>query len=319
MKTIIGVDVGGTQLRAALFDTSLNLLERSQQDTNGAQGADAVLDRLYETIRQVMPEDTGDLVGIGLGLPGPLDQAAGTLISPPNLPFKGEVPFRKLVQDAIGGSVFLGNDADVAALAEHQQGAGKGTRNMVYLTVSTGVGGGIIIDGMPYSGRGQGGELGHMVIVPDGGPICGCGKYGHLEALASGTGMSRIAQARIEGGSKSALKEMVGGDLTKLSGRLVGQAAQEGDVVALDIVRQAGRSVGVAIATLMMALNPDMFVIGGGVSKLGDLLFKPMHEAIREFCMVPKYWENTPIERVQLGDDVGLIGAAALVKVNKKL
>lgn len=319
MQTIIGVDVGGTQLRAARFDTDLNILERVQQDTNAAQGGDAMLERLYEIIRQVMPDAPEDLLGIGLGLPGPLDEAAGTLISPPNLPFKGEVPFRKLVHDAVGGSVFLGNDADLAGLAEHQRGAGQGTRNMIYITVSTGVGGGIILDGAPYSGKGQGGEIGHMVIMPNDGPVCGCGKLGHLEALSSGPGMARIARARIEKGVQSALKEMAGGDPAKIDSKLIGQAAEQGDSLALEVVRQAGRSLGVAIASLMMLLNPDMFVIGGGVSKLGDLLFNPMHEAIHEFTMVPRYWENTRIERAQLGDDVGLVGAAALVKVKRKI
>ncbi len=315
MPHIIGVDVGGTLLRAARFDFDLNLLERTQQHTPGEQGPDATLERLYETIRQVMPDDPDDVAGIGVALPGPLDAEAGTLIAPPNLPFKGEVPMRKLIRDAIGGKVFLGNDADLAGLAEHQRGAGRGAKNMIYITVSTGVGGGIIIDGVPYSGRGQGGEIGHMIVWPDG-PLCSCGRRGHLEAVSAGSGIARIMRERIAAGEKSSVLDLAGGDPGEITAKLVGEAAKGGDALASEVVRQAGHYLGVGIASLMMLLNPDLFVLGGGITKLGDWLFEPMNAAIRDYAMVPRYWENTPIVAAQLGDDVGLIGAAALVKIS---
>jgi glucokinase len=317
MQTIIGVDVGGTLLRAARFDQDLNLLDRAQQDTLAKKGPDVVLDRLTETIRQVLPENPGDLYGIGLAMPGPLDPEHGILIAAPNLPFHN-TPIGKLVQQACGGPVFLGNDADLAGLAEYNRGAGRGTRSMIYITISTGIGGGLILDGKLHTGRGQGGEIGHMVLDPNG-PTCGCGHRGHLEALASGTAIARIARERLNAGVESSLREKVGGDLTQVSARLVGDAALEGDPMAVEIITQAGRYVGIEIASLMMLLNPDMFVLGGGVTRLGNLLFEPMNEAIREYAMHERFWQGIPIKPAELGDDVGLIGAAALVKLRREL
>lgn len=313
MKELIGVDVGGTLLRAARFDCDLNLLERTEQPTLSHEGTDVVLERLYEVIRQVMPESPDMLDGIGVALPGPIDAEAGVLIAPPNIPLPNS-PIRDLIQKAVGGKVFIGNDADLAGLAEHQMGAGKGVRHLVYITVSTGVGAGIIVDGKPYSGHGQGAEVGHMVVQP-GGPPCGCGKPGHFEAMCSGPGMARDARTRLEGGAESLIRDMVGGDLSRVTGEVVGDAAKQGDPLARDVVRQAGEYLGIAIASLMVVLNPEKFVIGGGVMKIGDLLFDPMWEAIKTYCFHERYWKNVPIVPAQLGADVGLVGAAALVKV----
>ncbi len=313
MQTIIGADVGGTLLRAARFDPDLNMLERVEQPSHAEQGSDAVLDRLIETIRQVLPESPGDLAGIGLALPSPVDAEQGVVIATPNLPFK-DLPIVDLVRRAIGGPVYLGNDADLAGLAEYYLGAGQGARTMVYITISTGVGGGIIIDGRPFVGRGQGGEIGHMVVQPDG-PICGCGRRGHLESFSSGTGIARIARGRLEAGEKSAIRDMVDGDITRVTAVEVGEAAKKGDRLGAEIITQAGHHLGIAIASLMVLLNPDIFVLGGGVTKIGDLLFEPMHAAIREYAMHPRYWENTRIVRAELGGNVGLCGAAALVRI----
>lgn len=312
MQTMIGVDVGGTLLRAAAFDEDLNLIERVEQPTHAGRGPSVVLDRLYETIRQVLPERPADLLGIGIVLPGPLDVHEGILIAPPNLPLR-DAPIVALVEENVGGPVFIGNDADLAGLAEFMRGAGRGTEHMVYMTISTGIGGGIIVDGKLRTGRGMGGEIGHMVIVPDG-PLCGCGRPGHLEAVASGTAIARIARERLRAGEPSILRDLVGGELGEVTAKTVGAAAHEGDPLALDIITQAGRYIGMMIASLMALLNPDMFVLGGGVTRVGRLLFDPMHEAIREYAQHPRYYENTPIVQAELGSDVGLIGAAALVK-----
>ena len=313
MSSIIGVDVGGTLLRAARFDPDLNMLERAEQPSRADLGREAVLERLFETIRQVLPETPEELDGIGLAIPGPLDVEQGLILASVNLPLGG-VPIARLVRETIGGPVFIGNDADLAGLAEHQLGAGRGTRHMVYITVSTGIGGGLIIDGKPFVGGGLGGELGHMVILPDG-PPCSCEGRGHLEALASGWAIAKTARERLESGERSLIREKVRGDLSQISARTVGEAAGEGDPLALEIITQAGRYVGMGIASLMSLLNPEMFVIGGGVTKTGDLLFEPMREAAREYAMHPRYYEDAPIVRAHLGPDVGLYGAAALVRV----
>ena len=313
MKELIGVDVGGTLLRAARFNHDLTLLERAEQPTLAREGAGPVLERLYEVIRQVMPETPEQLAGIGLALPGPIDAEAGVLIAPPNIPLPNS-PIRDLVHQAVGGKVFIGNDADLAGLAEHQMGAGRGVHHLVYLTVSTGIGAGIVIDGKPYSGHGQGAEVGHMIVLP-GGPMCGCGHPGHFEAMASGPSMAREAVARLNKGEKSIIREMVAGDLKQVSGQVVGDAARQGDALALAVVHQAGEYLGIAIASLMVILNPEKFVIGGGVMAISDLLFPPMWEAIKTYCFHERYWEGVEIVTAQLKEDVGLVGAAALVKV----
>jgi glucokinase len=276
-----------------------------------------VLQRLYDTIKHVMPSPPDSMAGIGVALPGPVDIASGTLLKTPNLPLEN-VPMTRLIEEAVGGPVFIANDADLAGLAEHQMGAGRGSRSMIYITVSTGIGGGLILDGKPFSGRGQGGEIGHMVVLP-GGPECGCGKRGHLESTSSGTGIARAAREALENNIPSMMLEMVNNDLSNITAKIVGKAAERGDSLAKKVIADAGHYLGIGIASLMVLLNPDMFVIGGGVSKLGDILFDPMHKAIQENAMHRRYWENIPIVRAQLGDDVCLIGAAALVKIMKGL
>lgn len=315
-QAIIGVDVGGTLLRAACYDLDFKQLRRAEQPTLAEQGSEAVLRRLYETIRQIMPGSQDELVGIGLAVPGPIDPERGVLIAPPNLPFR-DVPIVDLVQKAVGGRVYLGNDADLAGLAEYMHGAGQGTRSMVYMTISTGIGGGLILDGKLHTGRGQGGEVGHMVVEPDG-PLCGCGRRGHLEAVASGTAIARTARERLEAGEPSSVRDRVDGDLTKVTAKIVGEAAQDADPMALDIICQAGRYIGIGIASLMMILNPDRFVLGGGVTRLGRLLLDPIQEAVYRYTLHPRYWENTPIVRATLGEDVGLVGAAALVQMRRQ-
>jgi glucokinase len=316
MPSVIGVDVGGTLLRAARFAPGFALVERVEQSTDPSLGTDAVLDRLVETIRQVLPESPEELEGIGLVLPGPLDPESGVVIAPPNLPFR-DVPVARILQDALGRAVYIGKDTDLAGLAEHTFGAGKGVQSMIYMTIGTGIGGGLILNGRLHTGRGQGGEIGHMVVDPDG-PLCGCGSPGHLEALASGTAIARTARAMVEAGERSLIAELVDGNTSQITARVVGEAARRGDALALTIVTQAGRYIGMGIASLMAALNPDLFVLGGGVTRLGRLLFDPIHEAVREYAMHPRFYENTPIVPAQLGEDVGLFGAATLVRLRQQ-
>ena len=315
-RTIIGVDVGGTLIRAACFDSDLNMLERAEQPSPAHEGHDAVFDRLLETIRPVFPESPDDLLGIGMAIPGPIDPQSGMILKTPNLPFE-MIPIRSMVQKAVGGKVYMGNDADLAGLGESVKGAGRDVDSMVYVTLSTGIGGGIIIDKKPFIGSGQAGEIGHIVVEADG-PLCGCGGRGHLEALASGVAIARIARERLAGGETSIISDAVDGDLERISAKEVGDAAHRGDPLALEIITQAGRYLGIGIASIMVTLNPARFVLGGSLTKIGDLLFDPMHSAIREYVLHPRYYEGTSIVLAELGDDMGLIGAAALVLAMQK-
>jgi len=316
MPSLIGVDVGGTQIRAALFNADLVLLERANQLSHAEEGADAVMDRIIETINQVFPEDPDDLVGVGLAMPGPVDGASNMLLETPNLPFKNS-PIGDIVKKSIGKPVYLGNDADLAGLAEYELGAGRESNNMIYMTISTGIGGGIIVNGKPYIGSGIAGELGHMVVLPDG-PLCGCGHRGHIEAISSGTAIARTARERLEQGAASVLSEMCHNDLGSITSKMVGEAALDGDELAVEIITRAGHYLGIHVTSLMVSFNPDMFVFGGGVSHLGALLFDPMQDAIHEYCINERYWKGVPLRIAELGEDVGLYGAGAFVRAMSK-
>jgi glucokinase len=304
---IIGVDLGGTQIRAARLDQHLHILAREETLTLADQGLQSTLERLENLIRAIWPQDGARVTGIGISAPGPLNPATGVVVAPPNLPGWHNVPLRDILQDTFAVPVYVGNDANVAALAETARGAAHGCRHVIYITVSTGIGGGVITDGRLLLGKeGLAAEVGHMVMVVD-------GKVTTLEKEAAGPALARQARARIEKGEESLIRDSVMGDLSQITGKTVGQAAEAGDPLALEVVRRGGRIVGLGITTLLHLFNPEIVVIGGGVSKLGDLLFVPMREAYQQHAIDAAYWSDLRLERSALGDDVSIVGAAALV------
>ena len=207
--------------------------------------------------------------------------------------------------------VAVGNDANVAALGEWRFGAGRGTQHMIYLTLGTGIGGGVIIDGKLLLGaHGLAGELGHMTIEPEG-PMCGCGQPGHLEALTSGGAIARKAEELLKQGNESTLAQQLSntGKLTSID---VGQAAIAGDVLARLIIHQVGETIGRYLASLAHAFNPEIFVLGGGISQIGDILFNPIRGAFHNYVLHPRYAEHTNVVPAVLGDDAGLVGAMVL-------
>ena len=304
---IIGVDLGGTQIRAARLDHKLQILAREETLTLADQGLEPTIERIKKLIRAVWPQDGTRVAGIGISAPGPLNPVTGVIVAPPNLPGWHNVPLRDILQDAFGVTVYVGNDANVAALAETARGAALGFRHVIYITVSTGIGGGIITDGRMLLGKdGLAAEVGHMVMVVD-------GRVTTLEKEAAGPALARQARARLEKGESSLIRDLVKGDLSKISGKTVGQVAEAGDPLALEIVRRGGRILGLGITTLLHLFNPEIIVIGGGVSKLGELLFEPMREAYQQYAIDSAYWSDLRIERSALADDVSIVGAAALV------
>jgi glucokinase len=304
---IIGVDLGGTQMRTALFDEQLNIIERVAEPTLAAEGKDCVIPRLLAAIDRVVPDHAEALAGIGISVPGPINPHAGTVVRPPNLPGWHHVPIRKIIQERFGCPTFLGNDANVAALAETMRGAAHGYRYVIYLTISTGIGSGVIDDGhLVVGAEGLGGEAGHMMMVVN-------DQVMDLEAVASGTGIARQAIERLAAGEPSRIRDLVAGDLSSVSAKTVGLAAHEGDRLALELVERAGYVAGLGIVTLLHIFNPQIVVVGGGVTKIGDLLFDPMRRAVQEHVLDATYCERVPIVRAALGDNVALIGAAALV------
>ncbi len=305
---IIGVDLGGTQMRAARFDSDLTLLERVAEPTLAHQGFDRVMSRLKEVIARVMPEDRSTVRGLGISVPGPVNPHLGTVVAPPNLPGWHNVPVQQIMRDHFGVETFVGNDANVAALAEATRGAAQGYKFIAYITVSTGIGSGIIDNGHLVLGAdGLGAEVGHIPLVVEN------GRVSQLETEAAGPGIARQAVEALRAGAESQIRALVNGNLDAVTAKEVGAAALAGDPLAVSLIRRAGFMVGLGIVTLMHLFNPQIFVIGGGVTHTGDLLFEPMREAARQYTMDPSYWQNVPIVPAALGDNVALIGAAALV------
>lgn len=307
-KQIIAVDLGGTQIRTARYDEKLNLLQRENTLTLAHEGLEPTLDRIKAYIHKVMPDNKDDVLGIGFSAPGPLNPNTGIIVSPPNLPGWHNVPLGDIISEEFGVPAFIGNDANVAVLAEASKGAAQGHRNVVFITVSTGVGSGIITDGRLLLGtEGLGAELGHIPILVDG------DKVSSIELEAAGHSIARKIRQRIENGEHSIMTERVAGDLDKIDAKVVGQAAADGDTVAIEQLAYTGRIIGLGIVTALHLFNPEMIVLGGGVTKTGDFLFTSMYETMRAHVMDSAYIDNLKIERAELGDDVALVGAAALV------
>ena len=311
MLGIIAVDFGGTSIRAAYFPSSQPPpTSQSKTATLASEGPDSVVPRLIQAIDSQIPNN-GDEFKIGIAAPGPLDPRKGVIISSPNLAGWTNVPLRDQLSEHFDVPVFLGNDANLAALGEWRFGAGRGTDNMIYLTISTGIGGGVIADGQLLLGaRGLAGELGHLTVVSNG-PTCGCGIKGHIEAIAAGPAIARNALSQLEAGQYSTLKDTLGaqGEITSVD---IGKAAQAGDELAISVIEEAGFHIGHHLANLAHAFNPEVFILGGGVSLLGDLLFESIRRSLREHIMDPAYLDGVHVLPAALGDDAGLVGAMVL-------
>jgi len=316
-RLVLGVDLGGTKIRTALLDDGGGIVADDYRQTLAQEGPDAVIGRILDAARQVLDRagvGRERVRAVGIGSPGPLDVRTGEVISPPNLPGWDRVPLRQRVADGLGLDVFLENDANVAALAEHRFGAGQGTDHMLYVVVGTGVGGGLILGGQLYHGvGGMAGEIGHTVLLPDG-PLCGCGNRGCLEALASGTAVAREARLRVESGKETLMTELAEGDPTRITARLVAQAAEQGDAEARDVLAWTMGYLGLGLANMVNLFNPEVIVIGGGLANMGDLLFGPVRRAIDRHAF-PVSAGMVRVVPAALGNDAGVLGAAALAQV----
>ncbi len=307
-NVIIGVDLGGTRLRTAALNRDLQILERFETLTHAQEGPDATIARMKQMITQVLPKDGSKVDGIGISAPGPANPMTGVIVAPPNLPGWHNVRLVDILRAEFDLPVYLGNDANVAALAEVIRGAAQGYRHAIYITVSTGIGGGVISDGRMLLGKeGLAAEVGHMVMVADGGHVSS------LEKEAAGPALARKAVARIQAGEKSIIVDIVQGDLSQVSGKVIGNAATAGDTLAIDVIKRGGWLLGLGIVTLLHVFNPEIIVLGGGVTNVGDLLFVPMREAIEKYALDSSYWRDLKIVRSALGEDVSIFGAAALV------
>jgi glucokinase len=307
MTQYIAVDIGGTQMRAARYPSDSREPEELVRTRTQGAGQTPV-ERLEQLIASVWPKDES-IAAIAVAAPGPLDPYQGVILSAPNIPGWEDLHLREILTERFRVPIALGNDANLAGLGEWRFGAGQGHHHLIYITVSTGIGGGVIIDDRLLLGsHGMAAELGH-VTVDVGGPVCGCGQRGHLEALASGTAIAHWVQEQLEAGRVSSLS---GKDL--IDTRLVSQEAKAGDGLAREALRRAGYYLGIGIASFLHIFNPTAVIIGGGVSQSGPLLFDPLREILREVVLTPDYLEDLTLTTAALGDQSGLMGALALAR-----
>ena len=307
---VIGIDLGGTNVRSAVVDPQGQVSHNAKIRVAGSGSAEDVIDRIAECVHITMDGCGRDAVwGIGVGTPGLIIYETGTIVYAPNVPGWVDFPLQSRLEERLGLPVTIENDANAAAIGEHWVGGGAGVRNMICITLGTGVGGAIILDNRIWRGtNGAGGEIGHMTVVENG-ALCGCGAPGCIEAYASAPAIARQAREALQAGETSRLTDLCGGDPGAITSAMVAQAAMEGDRVAHDVMSRAGTLLGVVIASLTNLLNPELFVIGGGVVNAGDLLFEPIWEEVRKRAY--KYSAGIlDIVPATLGDDAGLIGAA---------
>jgi glucokinase len=311
----VGIDLGGTQLRVAVANDRGRLHTVVRHPTDAARGRRYVINLIVTTVEEALDADgtaAARVHALGIGLPGPVDPAAGLVISPGNLPGFRNVPLNQILTRATHIPSFLHHDAHLAALGEHRRGAARGASEMIYVTVSTGIGAGILLGGELYAGaHGIAGEVGHIVLQRDG-PLCTCGQRGDLESIASGTGIARAARELAPGTPGSALH-----GLTHPHAEDVVRAARAGDELATAILENAGTYLGIAMGTLVNLFNPQLIVLGGSVIKAGNLLLGPMRRA-----MNVSSWKaarrGLRIVRPALGDDVGLIGAVEYARLRAR-
>jgi glucokinase len=319
-RYLVGVDLGGTNIVAgALAEDGSEVLAMRSEPTRPHQGADAVIERIVRMIDTVIAEtaaQTGasraDFAGIGVGAPGPLDRKRGVVVTTPNLGWV-DFPLRDVISTATSLPVRIDNDANCATLGEWWLGAAAGASNVIGMTIGTGIGGGIILDGRLYHGASDvAGEIGHTTIDVTG-RLCKCGNYGCLEAYASGPSIADRAREAVASDDDGLLVRMVGGDLSRISAATVYEAAKGGDEVALDVVRETARLLGAGIANLLNIFNPDVVVIAGGVTQAGDSLFGPLRKEVRKRAFRPAV-EACRIVPGLLPGSAGVVGAVAAFK-----
>lgn len=313
-QIILGIDIGGTKCAAALGRSNGTLIGRKALATEGDRYSPLeTLERLTALAREIMTESgikPGGVLGVGVSCGGPLDTKTGVIHTPPNLPEWKAVPVRAFFEKALSLPVRVENDANATALAEWKFGAGKGTRNLVFLTMGTGIGGGLILDGRIYRGTNDlAGEIGHQTILMNG-PLCGCGKRGCLEALASGPAIARLARESLYGRNKRVLT-LAGGKPADITATHVVEAAKEGDAFARQILEEAGTYMGVGIANVIQMLNPERIVLGTIAVHAGDLILEPIRAAVAEYA-----WKRSAdvcqILPAALGDSAQDLAAIAL-------
>jgi glucokinase len=309
---VLAIDLGGTKMIAAIISHPPQIIARDYSLTLADEGMEAVSERIFSAIDRLLSAknmDSSQLLCIGIAAAGAVDSERGLVTSSPNLPGWHDIPLRDVVSRKYKVDTILINDANAEVIGEHEFGAGRGASNLILLTIGTGIGGGIIINGKLYTGAtGSAGEIGHTTIDVNG-PKCSCGNIGCWETLASGRAMAKEAISRISHGEKSVLTGMVKGEIEKITTEKIEEAARRGDPLALEVISRAATYLGIGMVNLINAFNPELIIVGGGVAKMGELLLEPARQVVREraFRLAAGAVRIVP---TQLGDDAGVLGAA---------
>lgn len=307
-KYVVGVDLGGTKISTALSDFNGNVISQTTVPTNASEGEAPVLNRIIESIDKVMKDgstNTSEVSAIGIGLPGALNVEEGIILFTPNLPFK-DFNIVEPLKSRFEIPVFIDNDANVATIGEFMFGAGKGSKNVIFFTVSTGIGGGAVLNGKIYRGHTANAmEIGHMTVAP-GGPRCNCGNVGCVEAIASGTSIAKRGKEALASKVETSLRKY-----EEITSYEVFKEAEAGDEVSKEIIDNALNYLGIAVANAVSIFDPEYVIIGGGVSKAGNIVFDTVRKVVDKRCF-KNMAESVKIVPAGLGTDAGVIGAVAL-------
>lgn len=318
MKKLIGIDLGGTTVKFAILTEDGEIQQKWSQETDIQLNGVNIVPNIVQSINhrlEMYGLTANDFLGIGMGSPGAVDREKGTVIGAYNLGWSTLQPVKEQIEAGTGIPFFIDNDANVASLGERWKGAGEGGADVVFVTLGTGVGGGVIANGNLIHGRGAAGEIGHMNVDPNG-YACTCGNQGCLETVASATGVVRLARDLSEEfAGDSELKYLID-DGQEVTAKTVFDQAKLGDKLALIVTDKFSFYLGLACGNIANVLNPDAIVIGGGVSAAGEILVKGVEEYFQKFAF-PQVRNSTKIKLAQLGNDAGVIGAASLVKISQ--
>ncbi len=312
---IVGVDLGGTNVRAAVIDRRGHILGEGREPSLAMEGFDVTVSQIIQAIRSALSNaslDTYEIAGVGMGVPGWHNSKEGIVCWSPNFKDWRGVQLLEPIRKALGVPIYMGNDANMAALGEFSFGAGRDVNSLVMLTLGTGIGGGIVIDGKPLVGTSEGGaEIGHTIIVPDG-PRCGCGRFGCLEALAKVDAIVERAARKIQMGRPSVLIQDIDWPEWNVTPADIAKAAQDGDEVAIETMAETAYYVGIGVSNAINLLNPEMVVIGGGISLAGDVLWDPLQRTIDAVTLTQNR-RACKVVAAQLGDAAGIMGGVTLV------
>jgi glucokinase len=305
---VIGLDLGGTKILSLCVDRNLKVVAEDLRETDADEGPETVIERMAESARTVTGER--NVVAIGVSTPGPTKTFQGIVTTPPNLPGWRDVPLARLISDRMKLPAWIENDVNAGALAEHRLGAGRGTQHLVMVAPGTGVGGGLVLDGKLYRGASGGaGEIGHMQMDP-GGPRCGCGRYGCLEALASGTALNEEARAIAIAEPEGLVAKIAAAEHEEPNARILDMAAEQGDESAMTSIMRAGMYLGAGLTNLINIFNPEVIVVGGGLRK--SALYYQTALSNAKSQAFPQLAEDVRIVEAELGDNAPAIGAAII-------